>query len=109
LNRTHFEKYNWFVCFNKSNGVFCKYCVLFSNKCGKDRVTQLNKLVKEPLNKYAKVLRKDGDFEEHRKINIILILSGLALLLLHRSINIDIDRTIDQFSQMKKRNIDFII
>lgn len=36
-------------------------------------------------------------------------LSGLALLHVHRSINIDIDRIIDIFSQMKKINIDFII
>lgn len=56
------------VCvFLRNNGVFCKYCVLFSNKGGKDRATQLNKLVKEPLNKYAKILGKDGDFEVHSK------------------------------------------
>jgi len=36
-------------------------------------------------------------------------LSGLALLHVHRSININTDKIIDKFSQMKKRNIDFII
>jgi len=36
-------------------------------------------------------------------------LSGLALLHVHRSISINIDKIIDKFSQMKKRNIDFII
>jgi len=36
-------------------------------------------------------------------------LSGLALSHVHRSINIDIDRVIDIFSQMKKRNINFIM
>ncbi|KAF0720959.1 zinc finger MYM-type protein 1-like, partial [Aphis craccivora] len=34
---------------------------------GKDRATQLHKLVKEPLNKYSKILGKDGDFEVHNK------------------------------------------
>jgi len=67
LNRSHFEKYRWLVYSFEKNGVFCKYCVLFSNKGGKDRATQLNKLVKEPLNKYAKILGKDGDFEVHSK------------------------------------------
>jgi len=67
LNRSHFEKYKWLVYSYEKNGVFCKYCVLFSNKGGKDRATQLNKLVKEPLNKYAKILGKDGDFEVHSK------------------------------------------
>jgi hypothetical protein len=36
-------------------------------------------------------------------------LSGLALLHVHRSINIDIDGIINTFLQMKNRNIDFII
>lgn len=67
LNRSHFEKYKWLVYSYEKNGVFCKYCVLFSNKGGKDRATQLNKLVKEPLKKYSKILGKDGDFEVHSK------------------------------------------
>jgi len=36
-------------------------------------------------------------------------LSGLALWHVHRSININIDKIIEKFSQMKKRNIDFIV
>jgi len=35
-------------------------------------------------------------------------LRGLALLLVHRNINIDTEQII-KFSNMKKRNIDFII
>jgi len=36
-------------------------------------------------------------------------LSGLALMHVHRTIHIDIDRIIDKFSAMKKRNVDFQI
>lgn len=68
LNKSHFEKYKWLVYSDLKNGVFCKFCVLFSNYSGeKDRATPLNKLVREPLQKYAKILGKDGDFEVHSK------------------------------------------
>lgn len=50
------------------NGVFCKFCVLFSNyACGKDRATPLNEFVREPLQKYSKILGNDGDIEVHSK------------------------------------------
>uniref|UniRef100_A0A2S2P349 Repressor of the inhibitor of the protein kinase n=1 Tax=Schizaphis graminum TaxID=13262 RepID=A0A2S2P349_SCHGA len=65
LKRSHFEKYKWLVYSKSKNGLFCKFCVFFSNKGGKDNNVELKKLVNEPLNKYAKLLGKDGDLEKH--------------------------------------------
>lgn len=39
--------------------------LFFSDKSGKDNNINLKKLVNEPLNKYAKLLGKDGDLEKH--------------------------------------------
>lgn len=50
------------------NGIFCKYCVLFIKKGGKDRAIQLNKFVREPLKKYTKDLEKNGDFEVYKLV-----------------------------------------
>jgi len=52
LKRSHFEKYKWLVYSKSKNGLFCKFCVFFSNKGGKDNNIELKKLVNEPLNKY---------------------------------------------------------
>lgn len=65
LKRSHFEKYKWLVYSKSKNGLFCKFCVFFSNKGGKDNNVELKKLVNKPLNKYAKLLGKDGDLEKH--------------------------------------------
>lgn len=48
--------------------MFCKCCVLFNNnKDGNNRVTSLYKLVREPLQKYANILGKNGYFKVHCK------------------------------------------
>jgi len=36
-------------------------------------------------------------------------LTGLALLNIHRSIEINVDDVIDRFTSLKKRNIDFVL
>lgn len=64
----HFEKHKWLTYSENKNGLFCKYCVLFSDKGGKDRATLLKKFVNEPLKKYAKLWGKDGDLEAHSKL-----------------------------------------
>ncbi|XP_025415028.1 zinc finger MYM-type protein 1-like isoform X2 [Sipha flava] len=65
LKRSHFEKFKWLVYSKSKSGLFCKFCVFFSNKGGKDNNVELKKLVNEPLNKFAKLLGKDGDLEKH--------------------------------------------
>ncbi|CAI6355649.1 unnamed protein product [Macrosiphum euphorbiae] len=67
LNKTHFEKFNWLVYSKKAGGVFCKYCILFAVKGGKDKNIALKTLVTVPLTKYAKILGKDGDLSKHNQ------------------------------------------
>ncbi|CAI6375727.1 unnamed protein product [Macrosiphum euphorbiae] len=49
------------------SGLFCKYCVLFSDKGGRYKTIQLFKFVSKPFQKYAKLLGKDGDLEIHSR------------------------------------------
>lgn len=65
LKRTHFENFNWLLYSTSRAGLFCKYCVLFANKGGKDKNITLNKFVHSPLTKYAKILGAGGDFNVH--------------------------------------------
>lgn len=65
--RSHFEKCKWLVYSKSKNGLFCRFCVFFSNKGDKGKNVELEKLVNEPLNKYAKLLGKDGDLEKQFK------------------------------------------
>lgn len=67
LKQKHFEQYNWLHYSSAKGGLFCKYFVLFANKSGKDKTVTLNKFVNFPLNKYAKILGVDGDFESHSR------------------------------------------
>lgn len=67
LNKAHFEKFNWLVYSKKSDGVFCKFCILFANKGGKDKNIDLKSLVTVPLTKFAKILGKDGIFSKHNQ------------------------------------------
>lgn len=67
LRKNHFEKYPWVEYSNLKHGLFCKICVLFltSTKVGMHRTEQITKLVTEPINKFAKLLGKDGVLEVH--------------------------------------------
>jgi len=67
LKRTHFEQFNWLHYSTVKGGLFCKYCVLFADKGGKDKNVTLNKFVNFPLNRYAKILGVDGDFQSHSR------------------------------------------
>lgn len=46
------------------SGLFCKFCVLLSYEGGRYKTIQLNEFVSKPLQKYAKLLGKDGDLED---------------------------------------------
>lgn len=67
LSKIYFEKYKWLTYSKKMSGLFCKYCVLFSDKGGRYKTIQLLKFVSKPLQKYAKLLGKDGDLEVHSR------------------------------------------
>ncbi|VEN52714.1 unnamed protein product [Callosobruchus maculatus] len=71
-NIGHLEKHEWLVLSKEKMGLFCKYCVLFSNSIvGGRHVTSHNvapqKLVKIPLTTFAKLSGKDGDLILHEK------------------------------------------
>ncbi|XP_029348101.1 uncharacterized protein LOC103308364, partial [Acyrthosiphon pisum] len=65
LKKSHFENYPWLVYSPYKGGLFCKYCVLFAVKGGKDKNVTLNKFVNSPLTKFAKIMGADGDFSVH--------------------------------------------
>ncbi|KAL4153905.1 hypothetical protein QTP88_001738 [Uroleucon formosanum] len=67
LNKAHFEKFNWLVYLKKAGGIFCKFCILFANKGGKDKNIDLKSLVTVPLTKFAKILGKDGILSKHNQ------------------------------------------
>ena len=53
-NLSHFEKYDWLVFSESKQGLFCKFCAIFSHS------NFTSKLVREPLQKYSKL---SGDNE----------------------------------------------
>lgn len=67
FNKAHFEKFNWLVYSKKAGGVFCKFCILFANKGGKDKNIDLKSLVTVPLTKFSKILGKDGILSKHNQ------------------------------------------
>lgn len=68
LSQKHFNCFNWLTYSCKNKGLFCKYCFLFSNKYGGiNKATPLKKLVTVPLDKYSKLLGKDGDLTAHEQ------------------------------------------
>lgn len=88
----HFEKHKWLTYSENKNGLFCKHCVLFSDKGRKDKVTPLKKFVSEPLKKYAKLWGKDGDLEAHSKskYHIYCVLTAEDFIQRYRNPNKDI-------------------
>lgn len=43
--------------------LYCKFCVLFSDKGGRYKTITSSKFISKPLQKYSKLLSKDGDLE----------------------------------------------
>jgi len=62
LKKSHFENCSWLLYSPSKGGLFCKYCVLFAVKVGRDKNVTLNKFVNSPLIKFAKIMGVDGDF-----------------------------------------------
>lgn len=67
LSAKHFESFHWLTFSISLNGLFCKYCSLFAKFGGINKSTSLSKFVKVPLNKYSKLLGKDGDLVVHNQ------------------------------------------
>ena len=69
LNHSHLEQYEWLVYSDSKKGLYCKYCSLFSYHlmAGSHKQIGLQKLVKQPLQVFAKLFGKDGDLTMHDK------------------------------------------
>ena len=67
LNHSHLEQYEWLVYSDSKKGLFCKYCSLFSYHLtvGSHKQVALQKLVKQPLQMFAKLFGKDGHLTMH--------------------------------------------
>lgn len=61
INQSHLDAYSWLVFSPSEQGLFCKYCAIFATSS-----CQGNVLVKTPLKKFAKLLGKEGDLENHQ-------------------------------------------
>lgn len=69
LNQSHLDSFSWLVYSDAKKGLFCKYCTLFVTAAmgGSHKHVPLQKLVKQPLTVFAKLLGKDGDLSTHEK------------------------------------------
>lgn len=67
LSLKHFMSFSWLTYSSSLKGLFCKFCVLFEKFGGIHKLTPLGKFVVKPLNKYSKLLGKDGDLVAHDK------------------------------------------
>jgi hypothetical protein len=65
LRKNYFEQNKWLIYSCIKSGLFCKYCVLFSNKRGRYNMISLKKITKEPVIKFSNLTGKDGDLEVH--------------------------------------------
>lgn len=65
LSLKHFNSFLWLTYSNSLGGLFCKFCVLFAKSGGIHKLTPLNKFVLNPVQKYSKLLGKDGDLTTH--------------------------------------------
>ncbi|KAG8196029.1 hypothetical protein JTE90_028999 [Oedothorax gibbosus] len=62
-NIGHLKTYNWLVFSDEKKGLLCKYCCLFAHQklVGGQKTVPIQKLIIEPLRKFAKLIGKDGD------------------------------------------------
>lgn len=67
LSHKHLNEFEWVVYSDINKGLFCKYCVFFSDHSGNNRQL-LQRLVKKPLISFAKIMGNDGDLSAHNKI-----------------------------------------
>lgn len=65
LSVKHFNSFSWLTYSKSLAGLFCKFCVLFAKSGGIHKSTPLNKFVLSPVQKYSKLLGKDGDLITH--------------------------------------------
>lgn len=65
LSESHMQQFPWLTYSHDKRGLFCRFCVLMADNGGAHKQTPVNKLVKAPLQTFAKLLGKDGDLLTH--------------------------------------------
>lgn len=70
LGLQHFENHKWLVLSHLKQGLFCKYCVLFSgDKVGHNKGVTAQKFVSKPVTTFSKLFGKDGYLISHENTN----------------------------------------
>lgn len=69
VGHQHLNAFKWFVYSPSKRGFFCKYCPIFNlqNQGGFQKNVNLQKLVTQPLVKFAKILCETGDLKHHER------------------------------------------
>lgn len=67
--RSHLDKFHWLVLSHKDQGLYCKYCALFTTGSGGgvQANTALKRLVKEPLKMFDDLLGEKGSLLTHQR------------------------------------------
>lgn len=98
LGHQHLEQRNWLVFSDVKKGLFCKFCVLFSDKkCGHNKGMLAQNLVTQPLTSYAKLLGKDGFIQTHENTayHKICVQAGLDFLQSYHNPDKSIDNQVN--------------
>lgn len=98
LGHQHLEQRKWLVFSHVEKGLFCKFCVLFSDeKCGHNKGMVAQNLVTRPLTSFAKLLGKDGFIQTHENTayHKVCVQAGLDFLQSYHNPDKSIDNQIN--------------
>lgn len=97
LSSKHFKSFPWLTYSNSLTGLFCKFCVLFAKSGGMHKLTPLNKFVLSPVQKYSKLLGKDGDLTTHNcaKYHIEAVIFGTDFVKMYENPQKEIRNLLD--------------
>lgn len=100
VNLGHLDKYRWLVFSHEKKGLFCKYCSIFANQklVGGKKTVPLQKLVTEPLQKFAKLTGKNGDLESHaaHTYHKEAVIDGDSFVHIFKNPNKDVKNMLDE-------------
>lgn len=67
-NHGHLQKFEWLLFSKEKQGIFCKYCAIFTlqSLVGRQKTVKPKKLVSEPVINFAKLTGVDGVLQQHQ-------------------------------------------
>jgi hypothetical protein len=68
VNHNHLKNNEWLVYSDIYKGLFCKYCVVFAEFYGPQKI-KIEKFVLKPLTRFARLTGKEGDLKIHENTN----------------------------------------